>query len=128
MMEFKITFAKFVVLLGTGLMSSQTVAGEEGPSLKGFQCYALDERRLNLSPQDVSSGKRLPPVFDARLVGVKRVGVEGDVIYVAWPLKTVNGFTQILRQRRDPSTAQSRWNPRRVQTVAAAERSNHVRT
>ncbi len=50
-------------------MSSQTVAGEEGPSLKGFQRYALDERRLNLWPQDVSSGKRLLPVFGARLVG-----------------------------------------------------------
>ncbi len=96
MKEFKITFAKFVVLLGTGLMSSQTVAGEEGPSLKGFQCHALDEQRLNLSPQDVSSGKRLPPVFDARLVGVKRVGVEGDVIYVAWPLKPWMGLRRFF--------------------------------
>ncbi len=92
------TFAKVVIaLLATGLMSAQSVAGQDAPLLKGFQFYALDERHLNLSPEDVFNGKRLPSVLDAPLVGAKRVGVEGEVIYVAWPLKTVNGFMQILR-------------------------------
>ena len=67
--------------------------------MKGFQCHALDERRLNLSSEDVFNVKRLPSVLDPRLVGSKKVGVEGEVVYVAWHLKTVNGLTQILRQR-----------------------------
>jgi len=72
------TFAKFVIaLLASGLLSAQSVASHDAPLLKGFQCYALDERRLNLTPEDVLSGKRLPPVFDAPHVGAKKVGVEG---------------------------------------------------
>ncbi len=65
--------------------------------MNGFQRYALDERCLNLSLVHVFNGKRLPPVFDAPVVGVKNIGVEKAVVYVAWPLKTENGFAQILR-------------------------------
>ena len=65
--------------------------------MKGFQRYALDERCLNLSLADVFNGKRLPPVFDAPVVRVKNIGVEKEVVYVAWPLETEDGLTQILR-------------------------------
>lgn len=84
-------------LLTFGLLSAQSLAGQDAWSLKGFQCYALDTQRLHLSPDDVFKGKGLPPVFDAPIVGAKKVGVESEIIYVAWPLRTENGFTQILR-------------------------------
>ena len=96
MMEFKINFAKFVVLLGAGLMSSQTVAGEEGPSLKGFQCHALDERR----PEPVATGRLQ---WKATAASVRCASGRSQESWCrggrhlrGLALETVNGFTQFF--------------------------------
>ena len=75
---------------------SRAMAAENGTTILGFQCYAVDQRRLHLTLGDYFSGSKFPEVLDAPQVGAKAVSRVAAIFYVTWPLKIENDFVQVL--------------------------------
>ncbi len=92
---------KWLALLSASVLyaASSAAAGElppENTPLLGYQCYAVNEKTLSLTQDDLFSGRRFPVILDRPEVGAKAVGRVAGIFYVTWPLKTENGFVQIL--------------------------------
>lgn len=100
----KIVLVCMGLLLGT---ASQAMAGKSGTALNGFQCVALNSRALGLTPQDLWSGEGLPWVLETPVPNAPRVSRVSGIIYVTWPIKTANGFVQVLRHNGELGWLQS---------------------
>ena len=92
---------KWLAMLSATVLcgASYAVAAElppENTPLLGYQCYAVNEQTLHLTQDDLFSGRKFPVILDRPEVSATAVGRVAGIFYVTWPLKTDNGFVQIL--------------------------------
>ncbi|MBB4200192.1 hypothetical protein CCR94_02190 [Rhodoblastus sphagnicola] len=90
----KLLFSLFLPVLTTSISANAQTAL---PDLSKYQCYKIDMVGLHISEEDAFYGRGFPHVFAQPSTASKKKGTAIGIVYVKWPLVTVNGFVKILR-------------------------------
>jgi hypothetical protein len=93
-MKYSIMLAAFYLLMSAQSQAIAETGG--GKALTGYQCYTVDAARLHLTQDDYFSGRLFPAIHEDPTPDAKIVGRVPAIFYVNWPLKTENGFVEIL--------------------------------